>query len=161
MRKEQLVGLVVALVGATGLFLALDSTGTHAATIPAASVAALAHDQVKATGFTAIGSCVATVPLNAATTVSAIIATAVCDTATGTGAAPSDCFKLANPSTDLVCIGNANVDAAATAGSDCWPVCRAGAFCAEDVTSMPYKISGTYVNAPANTVVALLLGNGC
>lgn len=161
MRNEQVVGLLLAVTGAAGLFLALDGTGTHAATIPAASVAAVAHDQAKATGFTAIGSCVATVPLNAATTVTQIIATAACDTATGTGAAPSDCFKLANPNTALVCIGNVNVDAAVTAGSDCWPVCRGGAYCAEDVTSMPYKISGTYVNAPANTVVALLLGNGC
>lgn len=106
-----------------------------------------------ATPFTAISSCIVTVT-NVATSVASLIATAGCTT-TNVG----QFFVVSNPTANLVCLGDADVDLAVGAGDDCWPLCTGGAFCAEQNRSVPFKVSGSYLRAPAPQVVALLLGN--
>jgi hypothetical protein len=112
--------------------------------------------RARAASFTALGSCVVTVPIVATTVQALLLATPGCDSTIG------ECFKIANPAAALVCTdGSALVGSTLTAGSRCWGVCTA-AGCAEAVTSVPVKTNGSFVRAPiAVPGVQFLLGNGC
>lgn len=120
--------------------------------IVVALIATFFRDSRANVPFTAINSKMIQVT-NAAQTVKTLLGA---DTGVG------ECFKVANPSSTLLCLGDSGVDNAVAVGDDCWPICSGGAFCAESVTSIPYSIANTYLRSSAATLtVTVLLGNGC